>query len=199
MKKLNAIIFSLSVLFFGCQTSSVKRVDSRTQTDLSGYWNDTDARIVSEDLTEQILNSKWYSNFINGKNKKPVVIIGSFRNKTDEHINTSIISKRLEFSLLNTGKVVSVANSAERKEIRDERDDQQINSSLNTAKNIGNEVAADFILQGDIKTIVDSDKTKSTRTYFITAELIDVETNTKVWVGENSSIKKVIKYSQVRF
>ncbi len=199
MKKLNAIIFSLSVLFFGCQTSSVKRVDSRTQTDLSGYWNDTDARIVSEDLTEQILNSKWYSNFINEKNKKPVVIIGSFRNKTDEHINTSIISKRLEFSLLNTGKVVSVANSAERKEIRDERDDQQINSSLNTAKNIGNEVAADFILQGDIKTIVDSDKTKSTRTYFITAELIDVETNTKVWVGENSSIKKVIKYSQVRF
>lgn len=197
MKKLNAILFSLSVLFFGCQ--SVKRVDSRTQTDLSGYWNDTDARIVSEDLTEQILNSKWYSNFINEKNTKPVVIIGSFRNKTDEHINTSIISKRLEFSLLNTGKIVSVANSTERKEIRDERDDQQINSSLNTAKNIGNEVAADFILQGDIKTIVDSDKTKSTRTYFITAELIDVETNTKVWVGENSSIKKIIKYSQVRF
>lgn len=194
-----AAAFVLSFFFTSCVTSTVERVDASTQTDLSGYWNDTDARIVTTDLAEQLTDSKWYNSFIQENDRKPVIIVGKFRNNTDEHINTSIISKKLEISLINTGKVMSVASSQERKEIRDERDDQQINASLDSAKNIGNETAADFMLTGDIKTIVDSDGVKTTRTYFVTSELIDVETNTKIWVGENSSIKKIIKHAKYRY
>lgn len=194
-----ALSLSLASLITGCASSSVERVDFASQQDLSGYWNDTDARIVTNDLAEQLIDSDWFSTFIKENHRKPVIVIGSIHNNTDEHINTSIISKKLEISLLNTGKVLSVANSSERKEIRNERDDQQINASLDSAKNIGNETAADFMLQGDIKTIVDSNGLKSVRTYFITAELVDIETNTKIWLGENSTIKKVIKYSPTRF
>lgn len=194
-----ALILSVASVFTGCVSSTVERVDFDSQQDLSGYWNDTDARIVSNDLAEQLTDSSWYNRFIQENDRKPVIIIGSIRNNTDEHINTSIISKKLEISLINTGKVLSVANSSERKEIRDERDDQQINASIDSAKNIGNETAADFMLRGDIKTIVDSDGLKSVRTYFITAELVDIETNTKIWLGENSTIKKVIRYSATRF
>ena len=201
MKKYFVLALSLSVasVLTGCVSSTVERVDFDSQQDLSGYWNDTDARIVSNDLAEQLTDSSWYNRFIQENDRKPVIIIGSIRNNTDEHINTSIISKKLEISLINTGKVLSVANSSERKEIRDERDDQQINASIDSAKNIGNETAADFMLRGDIKTIVDSDGLKSVRTYFITAELVDIETNTKIWFGENSTIKKVIRYSATRF
>lgn len=194
-----ALILSVASVFTGCVSSTVERVDFDSQQDLSGYWNDTDARIVSNDLAEQLTDSSWYNRFIQENDRKPVIIIGSIRNNTDEHINTSIISKKLEISLINTGKVLSVANSSERKEIRDERDDQQINASIDSAKNIGNETAADFMLRGDIKTIVDSDGLKSVRTYFVTAELVDIETNTKIWLGENSTIKKVIRYSATRF
>lgn len=194
-----ALILSVASVLTGCVSSTVERVDFDSQQDLSGYWNDTDARIVSNDLAEQLTDSSWYNKFIQENDRKPVIIIGSIRNNTDEHINTSIISKKLEISLINTGKVLSVANSSERKEIRDERDDQQINASIDSAKNIGNETAADFMLRGDIKTIVDSDGLKSVRTYFITAELVDIETNTKIWLGENSTIKKVIRYSATRF
>lgn len=201
MKKYFVLALSLSVasVLTGCVSSTVERVDFDSQQDLSGYWNDTDARIVSNDLAEQLTDSSWYNRFIQENDRKPVIIIGSIRNNTDEHINTSIISKKLEISLINTGKVLSVANSSERKEIRDERDNQQINASIDSAKNIGNETAADFMLRGDIKTIVDSDGLKSVRTYFITAELVDIETNTKIWLGENSTIKKVIRYSATRF
>ncbi len=201
MKKYFVLALSLSVasVLTGCVSSTVERVDFDSQQDLSGYWNDTDARIVSNDLAEQLTDSSWYNKFIQENDRKPVIIIGSIRNNTDEHINTSIISKKLEISLINTGKVLSVANSSERKEIRDERDDQQINASIDSAKNIGNETAADFMLRGDIKTIVDSDGLKSVRTYFVTAELVDIETNTKIWLGENSTIKKVIRYSATRF
>lgn len=186
-------------LFLGCESSNVERIPADTQTDLSGYWNDTDVRIVAQDLTEQVLGAPWYNNFTRENKKKPVVIIGTFRNKSDEHLDTTIISKKLEVSLINSGKVVSVANASERTEVREERDDQQINSSIETAKNIGNETAADYILQGDIKTIVDSNGKKTTRTYYVSAELIDIENNTKVWLGENSSIKKIITRSSLKF
>lgn len=200
--KLTAKLFSLfAICFFlsSCASVKVDRVDASTETDLSGYWNDTDVRIVANDLIDQLINANWYTNYIRETGKKPVVIVGTFRNKSDEHMDTTIISKKLEVSLINTGKVVSVANSSERQEIREERDDQQINSSLETAKNIGNETGADFMLQGDIKTIVDSNGKKTTRTYYVTAELVNIETNAKIWLGENSSIKKIITRSSNSF
>lgn len=201
MKKILHVLFilSLSMAFTGCLSSGVERVDAGTQTDLSGYWNDTDVRIVTNDLASQVTESSWYTNFIKEEGRKPVIITGSFRNNSDEHMDTSIISRKLEISLINTGKVLSVAAGNARNEVRKERDDQQMNASLESAKNIGNETAADFMLQGDVKTIVDSDGRTVTRTYFVSAELIDIETNTKIWVGENSSIKKIIRYAAARF
>ena len=199
MKKFILFALCCSFIFASCETVKVDRIDSSTSTDLSGYWNDTDVRIVADDLINQLINASWYNQYIKETGKKPVVIVGSFRNKSDEHIDTSIISKKLEYSLIKTGKVISVANANERQEIRTERDEQQIYSSLETAKNIGNETAADFILQGDIKTIVDSNGKKTTRTYYVSCELIDIETNAKIWLGENSSIKKLITRASATF
>ena len=201
MKVSSKILLALCLigLTFGCSSTKVERVSADTQTDLSGYWNDTDVRIVANSLVDQLTDASWYKTFIKEKGKKPVVIVGTFRNKSDEHIDTTIISKKLEVSLINTGKVVSVANASERKEVRDERDDQQVNASLATAKNIGNETGADFMLQGDVKTIVDSNGKVTTRTYYVTAELVDIETNAKIWLGEDSSIKKKITRSSARF
>ncbi len=199
MKKLSLFVFAAFMFSICCCASTkVKRVDSNSTTDLSGYWNDTDVRIVSDSLIEQCLSAGWYNEFRTEKGKKPIIIVGDFRNLSDEHMDTSIISKKIEISLINSGKVTSVANSSERGEIRKERDDQQINSSVETAKNLGNETAADFMLQGTVKTIIDSNGKKSTRSYFVTAELVNMESNEKVWLGENDEIKKLIKRSSVR-
>ena len=190
----------LSMLFYaGCASSSVKRVAADTQMDLSGYWNDTDVRIVAEDIINQCLASPRIQNFTATHNgKTPVVIIGSYRNQSDEHIDTSILTKKLETALVNSGKVEFVASSAERGEVRSERQDQQTNASEATAKNLGNETGADFMMQGAVKTIVDSAGKTMTRTYFVSTELIDIETNKKIWMNENDSIKKVIKQSSTR-
>ena len=99
---------------------------------------------------------------------------------------------------MNSGKVEFVASSSERDEVRNERNDQQINSSEDTAKSLGNETGADFILQGSVKTIVDTDGKIMSRTYYVTTELINIETNKKIWMDDNSSIKKIIKSSSVR-
>lgn len=191
------ILFSVVLLtlfgFTSCASSSnVKRVDSKTKTDLSGFWNDTDVRIVAETLVTECVNSNAISAFRATKGKPPVIIVGTFANRSDEHIDTSIISKKFEIALINSGKVDFVASASERGEIREERADQQINASDKTAKHVGNETGADFMLIGAVKTIVDSSPKKTARTYYVTAEMIDIETNKKLWAGEDSSIKKVI-------
>lgn len=194
MKFKNFCLIFVAFAFFGCSSSnSVSRIDSSTQTDLSGYWNDTDVRIVAESLISQCVNAHAIAAFSYGKKRQPVVILGTFKNQSDEHIDTSILSKKFEIALLNSGKVDFVASSSERTEIRTERNEQQSFASESTAKSIGNETGADFMLIGAVKTIVDSISGQSTRTYYVTAELIDIETNRKLWAGEDSSIKKLIK------
>lgn len=202
MKKI-FFTFTCLVLFFTACTSTggsgVTRIDSSTQTDLSGYWNDTDVRIVAENLVNECVNAKAISAFSYGKKREPVVIVGSFKNQSDEHIDTSILSKKFEIALINSGKVDFVASSSERGEIRTERDEQQTYASETTAKSLGNETGADFMLIGAVKTIIDSSGNTSTRTYYVTAELVDIETNRKLWAGEDSSIKKLIKTSNYRY
>ena len=190
---------SAALIFSSCASNNVSRVSSETVTDLSGYWNDTDVRLVAGEIIDGCLASPRIAQYPSQHGGKlPVVIVGSYRNKSDEHIDTEILTKKLEAALVNSGKVEFVASSAERNELRAERIDQQTNASESTAKSLGNETGADFMLQGSVKTIVDSDGKTMARSYFVTPEMIDIETNKKIWMDDNSSIKKVIKRSSTR-
>ena len=201
MKKLSLIglvVLLAFVVLVGCSSTKVDRVSPDTITDLSGYWNDTDVRIVAESLIADCVNAPAITNYIRNNNALPVVIVGNFRNDSDEHIDTSILSKKFEAALINSGKVDFVASSSERGEIRQEREEQQAWASEETAKRLANETGADFMLIGSVKTMVDQLDNTSTRTYWVYAELIDIESNRKLWLGENSEIKKVITKSKTR-
>ncbi|MEE1166699.1 MAG: penicillin-binding protein activator LpoB [Treponema sp.] len=197
---LSAVALSAAVIFSSCESSQrVTRVSADSVTDIGGTWNDTDVRIVADQIVAGCLASPRIAEYpANHGGKLPVIIVGSYRNKSDEHLDTEIITKKLEAALVNSGKVEFVASSSERDEVRNERNDQQINSSEDTAKSLGNETGADFILQGSVKTIVDTDGKIMSRTYYVTTELINIETNKKIWMDDNSSIKKIIKSSSVR-
>lgn len=190
---------ALAVSLFSCGTTSVKRVDSDKQVDLSGYWNDTDVRIVCESLINDCLNSPRVAQAAAQKKGLPVIIVGAFKNQSDEHIDTSIISKRMETAILNSGRADFVASASERGEIRTEREEQQSWASEETAKALANETGADFFLTGTVKAIVDQAGNKATRTYYVYAELIEIETNRKIWIGENDAIKKVITNPVAKF
>lgn len=198
-KTLFTLIAVLAVLitFTSC-SSTVKRVSADTVTDLSGYWNDTDVRLVADTLVKDCVNAPAIDRYIKENGKYPVIIVGTFRNDSDEHLDTSILTKKFEAALINSGKVDFVASASEREEIREERLEQQDWASEESVKRLANETGADFMLIGSVKTIVDSDAKQIARSYFVYAELIDIETNRKLWVGDNSDIKKIVKRSSFR-
>jgi len=202
MKRLFGALAAVSLLLVvSCSSQpQVIRIDSLTQTDLSGYWNDTDVRIVCNALISDCINSPRVEQAIRTMHDRtPTVLVGRFRNESNEHINTSIISDLMEMAIFNSGKMDFVAGGSIREDIRSERQDQQSFASEDTAASLANETGADFMLFGSVKTIIDRSGNQTVRTYFVNAELTNIETNTRLWMGQNNEIKKLIKRPSYKF
>jgi len=194
MRKLFLLTFCLS-LISGCGGGrTVKRIATDEVTDLSGRWNDTDSRLVAESMISEMLSRRWVIDFEQDKLKEPVVIVGSVVNNSSEHIDVEVFIKDIERELINSGKVKFVASRNEREEIREERMDQQMYASEKTAKKLAEEVGADYFLIGSLYSVEDWFEGKKAILYTINLELINVEENTKAWIG-NKKIKKLIEQS----
>jgi hypothetical protein len=177
---------------------TVARRDVDETIDLSGYWNDTDSRLVSEEMMADSMSSPWLNRASADLGRSPRVIVGTVRNRSQEHLNTQTFVKDLERSLVNSGVVDVVASSDERGEIRAERSDQQEHASLETAKSMGKELGADFIVQGQINSILDGAGKEQVRFYQVELELVDLESNRKVWIGQKK-LKKTVTYRKNKF
>jgi len=193
MKKYFMVLSAVLLFLSSCASTSVKRVDAKTQTDLSGYWNDTDVRIVCDALINNCLNSQSVDRAIRAMGgKTPVVLVGKFKNESSEHIDTGIITSIMEEAILNSGKMKFVSGGSTRDALRAERQDQQSNASEATAAQLANETGANFMLFGTVKTIIDRADNKTVRTYWVTAEMTNVSTNELMWKNTNSDIKKIV-------
>lgn len=195
--KFLALTVALSVSLTGCGTK-VERLKSDEVRDLSGAWNDTDSRLVSEEMINDMLSRPWINNFQRRSGKQPAVIVGTVRNLSHEHINVNTFVNDIQRALVNSGSITFVASSTERDEIRDERKDQDIHASETTRKAMGQEYGADYMLKGQINTIIDMDGRTQVRYYQVDLTLISLADNRKVWLGQKK-IKKEVTNSKLRF
>lgn len=177
---------------------TVTRVETDTVTDLSGNWNDTDSRLVAEEMIQDVLSKAWLNNYYRANGKSPTVIVGTVRNLSHEHINTNTFVADMERELINSGQVEFVASAVERKEVRTEVKEQDLYASEETRKAMGQEVGADYMLKGSINTIVDAISGEQARFYQVDLTLIELGSNRKVWVGQKK-IKKTIEKGGIRF
>lgn len=180
----------------GC-TTKVSRVGTDSTIDLSGRWNDADSRLVAEEMIKDCLSQRWLYTW-EQRNKRPTVIVGKITNQSHEHINTATFTKDIERALLNSGKVEFVASKNEREQLREEKLDQGGNASAQTGKSAHEETGADLMLIGSINTIVDQEGNRAVLYYQTNMELVDIESNQKVWIGEKK-IKKYVERATTSF
>lgn len=194
---LPVLALSAIIAVTGCKTK-VKRVETGEVIDLSGRWNDTDSQLVSAEMVGDLANRPWIEQYTAENGKKPVVIVGTVRNKSSEHIETETFTKDLERELINSGRVKFVANPLERGELRNERKEQQTWAREETQKRLAAETGADYMLQGSIKTIIDQEGKESVKFYQVDLELVHLETNEKAWIGDKK-IKKYVKKPRMKW
>lgn len=198
MKQLIVLVL-LAALVTACGGGKqVTRLDAETVTDLSGKWNDTDARLVAEEMVADALTHRWVTDYMEQHAQQPFVTVGIIRNMTSEHINMEVFTTEFERQLINSGKVRFVQSKDARSELRAERQEQQEFATAETAKKMRAETGADFLLQGHVKTITDTEGGKSVVYYKTDFELVNIESMEKVWIG-TKEIKKGISQGKTKW
>jgi uncharacterized protein (TIGR02722 family) len=191
------VLVSVATLMLnGCSTE-VKRVGVEEVKDLSGNWNDTDSRLVSEEMIRDSLSTGWIDRHEKKSGKAPAVIVGNIRNLSHEHINTNTFVADLERAFVNSGRVDVVASKAEREGIREERADMDLNATEASRKEMGKETGSDYMLIGTINTIIDASGSEQIRFYQVDLTLVSLSDNRKVWTGQKK-LKKDVKDAKFR-
>lgn len=197
-----AALAALLLVSGGC-AHQVTRIAPEQAVDLSGRWNDVDSRLVADEIIRQSFDASAGPNWAAGYTRAnggraPTVIVGTIRNRSMEHIPVGTFVKDLERAYLRSGMVQVVASAEERREVRDERFDQQEFASADTRARLGRESGADYMLQGDIESVEDREGRRSVIFYQVDMTLVNLETNQKTWVGQHK-IKKYVQRPLARW
>jgi len=182
----------LIALILASCARSVSRIDPNQQIDLSGRWNDSDSRMVANKMVTELLGSDKFKDYSKTLGKKPAIIVGLIQNKTSEHIDANNYIKKIELAIYNSGIADLVESDNFRDKLRQERADQQDFANSTTASKWGKEVGANLMLFGEMTSETDVYNKKRVVNYITTLFLTDMETNKRVWYGQEE-IKKYIK------
>ena len=186
MKKLIMITSVALTLTFitGCTNKSVVRYGDAQEvetTDIS--FGSTDLQKVAGDMTDSLLVSPVVG--ILTKDSRPIMFVESIKNKTSEHIDTESITDSISTKLLRSGKfrfVDMTRVAAARKQL-----DYQQNGGMvdpNKAMQFGQQVGAQYMLYGNLASIVKSNKDQSDVYYKFTLRLMDLESGLVEWADE---------------
>jgi len=195
MKKVIYLITLVTLMMTIACTSRPIRSSVYDNNKVANYeWSPEDSESTAKTLMEKMVSDGWYPEALEEKDgEKPQVVIGVFKNKTSEHISTEAFIKDLETAMVSTRKVKFVSNFDRAADERRNVDEGIINSSEETAKSLGQEVAADFMLFGQINLIINRTGGVTHKYYQIELELHNVETHEVVWIGQKKIRKQVVQ------
>ncbi len=184
---------SCVVLAQGCgSTRTVTRQDPSTIADFQYRFDEDDARETARAMIDDALGHPWLDTWVEDHARLPVIVIGVVANQTSDFIDTELITKQFERALLNTGRVRLVASENQRPTIRQERQEIAQWGREDTRKQQYYEIGADLILIGRIGENAEVSRTGRARIqyYQVDLELVDIESNEKLWIGERQ-IEKI--------
>jgi PBP1b-binding outer membrane lipoprotein LpoB len=166
-------ILLLVTIFFSCKSTEVEVVSKLKEAYVEKFWNETDSELASDSLINQILKIESIAKYFS-KNK-PKLAVGSILNLSNEEIDTSLISKNIERSLLNSGKITFVSSKMKREEQRSERKNSiEFANNKEFSKYIKN-LKADFFIDGKIELKIDSLKNPIGKEYNLILKIFETK------------------------
>ena len=189
-----------SLLLFACgpppmtkcggRVSRTACSESAADPDLSGRWNETDARMVADEMIGEMLSAQWLEKWADEHEERPTVVVGPIRNQTMQHIDEEIFIKDIERYVVNSDSAQFVERADRRNVYSTRCGDPSIPERLDLEE--ARELGADFLVRGTIDSAVRDtlDGGKVSVFYTVNLELVSVEEGRKAWLGEKE-IKKV--------
>lgn len=181
------LITTLSIALLaitGCTNKSVIKYGDATAVETTNVnFGSTDLQTIANQLTDSLLLSPVVGSLT--ENSRPILFLESIKNKTSEHIDTESITDSISTKLLRSGKFRFV-DMGRVNAIREQLDYQQSSGMVDTSKAvaIGQQVGAQYMLYGNLASIVKSNKDKSDVYYKFTLRLLDLKSGLVEWADE---------------
>jgi uncharacterized protein (TIGR02722 family) len=179
----------------GCAQKSVVRYGDATAVETTDInFGSTDLQKVAGEMTDSLLLSPVVGTLT--QNKRPVIFVERLKNKTSEHIDTESITDSMSTKLLRSGKFRFVDMGrveAAREQMKFQQDGGLVDT--NKAVQFGKQIGAEYMLYGNLSSIVKSNKDKSDVYYKFTLRLMDLESGLVEWADETEIRKTKAKES----
>tara|TARA_R110002153_G_scaffold106689_1_gene246119 strand:- start:3265 stop:3867 length:603 start_codon:yes stop_codon:yes gene_type:complete len=198
MKKLllvSAMGLSISLLA-GCANKTVVSYGDANAVETTDInFGSTDLQKIANQMTGSLIQSPVVGTMT--ANKRPIVFVDSIKNKTSEHIDTESLTDSISTQLLRSGKFRFVDMgkvSAVREQLSYQNEGDLVNP--NKAVQFGKQVGAEYMLYGNLASIVKTNADKSDVYYKFTMRLMDLESGLVEWADETeirkTSNKKLV-------
>lgn len=169
------ILIPLTFLI-GCASAEFKKgayEDPRNINLLGDDFSESDAQRMSEATIEQLVKCPR----IKATDPVPYVIVGRIKNSTSEHIDMALITDALVTELDHSGKFRFI-----HKEGRESLEEEyQYNASgavsAETKKSRGKQKGADYMIEGNMKSITQEVGKDKTVYYTLSTRLVNIETS----------------------
>ena len=188
MKKSVIALLGLAVLLGGC-SNKVSYGDAQAVETTTVDFGSTDLQKIAGEMTESMLSSGAVAQITQGN--RPIVFVESIKNKTSEHIDTESVTDSISTKLLNSGKFRFVDMDrveAVRSQLDFQNNDELVNQ--NTAIQFGKMVGAQYMLYGNLSSIVKNAGSDKDVYYKMTMRLMDLETGLIEWADETEIRKQ---------
>jgi penicillin-binding protein activator len=158
---------------------------------LSDQFNENDLQLIAKKMVESLTSSPAFSQ-IQGR---PIIVVGKMKNSTSEHIDMQSLADKIEVQLQKTNRFAFMDKRA-RQEIAEEYEYQgsgYVRPDL--AKGPGQQASADYLMTGEISSIIQEVGADKLVYYKMTGKLHNLRTGIIEWTDDKELRKKFEKRS----
>ncbi len=178
----------LALVLAGCQSKVEYRDATEVETvDIS--FGSTDLQAVASKMVDSMLTTPSVVRLT--ANDRPILFVDRITNKTSEHIDTESITDTISTRLLRSGQFRFI-DMTRVDAVRKQLDYQNNSGMVDPAKAIqfGRQVGAQYMLYGNLSSIVKRDGSTQDVYYKMTMRLMDLETGLIEWADEKELRKQ---------
>lgn len=192
MKKIvAALLVSTAVLGAGC--TQVQYGDAQAVETVTADFGSTDLQMTAEKMVDSMLAFPPVVQVTT--QKRPMLYVDKVKNKTTEHIDTESVTDTITTKLLQSGKF-RLTDMTKVEELQRQLDYQNKSGMVDdsTSAKIGRQIGAEYMLYGNLSSIVKRDGSTKDVYYKFTLKLMHIESGSIEWQDEKE-IRKVQKRS----
>ena len=176
------LALAMALVLSGC-ASRVDYGDAQARETVTADFGSTDLQMIATKMVDDMMVFPPIVEMT--RDRRPVLFVDRIKNKTSEHIDTESVTDTIQSKLINSGKFRFVDMSVVDR-VREQLEYQQDSGMVDqaSAAQMGRQIGAEFMLYGNLSSIVKRDDSTKDVYYKFTLKLLNIQSGIIEWSGE---------------